>query len=330
MPESASGPWQVTGPLAGRFTVHQGESKHDRNRLGPKTGTKDMETANARLILHRTAIFAGADFRELDDAPIRTWALDTDLGQRDNNDRNAKLRHAVGRRRAAALRRLAAQPRLAGAPQVKVRAIEVEAQGAMVTGTGDAGIRNVGITLHGTYGWPVLPGSTLKGVAHAYARDVAAADEAELARLFGAPRPGSRDEAAQGPVAFIDALPGWDGVSIAEHVLTPHTRDYQGQRTAQDGRPVPPAEYFNPVPIPFLVAERGAFIVHLLGPAPQVDQVADLLKAAVDDIGVGAKTSAGYGYLTATDAADPPPEPPADTEQAPAGSPAARKKGKRR
>jgi CRISPR-associated protein Cmr6 len=119
-----------------------------------------------------------------------------------------------------------------------------------------------------------------------------------LEHIFGAPRPGVQGTAAQGSVMFYDALPGADGVTIAEHVLTPHARDYHTGHGTQDQRP-PPAEYLNPVPIPFLAIEKGTFVVHLLALQADTNEVADLVTAAVGDIGVGAKTAAGYGYLIA-------------------------------
>jgi CRISPR-associated protein Cmr6 len=278
------------------------------------------ERANARLILHRTAVLkvrtddTGAQhIGDLDDTPIRIWAIRTDLGQRHQ----AKLRAALAQRRAAALADLAA------ATGMERRTIRVEPQGALITGTATGGIRDVGIELDGTYGWPVLPASTLKGVTHAKAVETGTA--VAQAHLFGFPRPAkpassedsTDDETAQesrgesggsnqpqtapGSVWFFDALPGPDGVTVAEHVLTPHTRDYRTGRTDSRGKRLPPAEYVNPVPIPFLVVETGTFTVHLLGPAQDVTAAAELLSAAVNDLGVGAKTSAGYGYLTAHD-----------------------------
>lgn len=291
--------WQVTGPLSGRVVVTDEDGRPRLRRSGhaaardTRTG---LETANARLILHRTAVFETTavppayreQFTDLDDAPVRTWAVDTDLGQAQTSD----LRRAVIGRRHAAL------AVLAEVTGMQVVTIEFEPEGALITGTGAGGIRDVGIELHGTYGWPVLTASTIKGVAHAYARDVRAMPSTALEHFFGAPRPGVPGTAAQGSVMFYDALPGADGVTIAEHVLTPHARDYHTGHGTQDQRP-PPAEYLNPVPIPFLAIEKGTFVVHLLALQADTNEVADLVTAAVGDIGVGAKTAAGYGYLIA-------------------------------
>jgi CRISPR type III-B/RAMP module RAMP protein Cmr6 len=323
VPEDTAASWQVVGPLSRSFTVTDTDDEPPRFR---RARQKDRAKAaayevNARLILHRTALIVvghqtgaeGPQLGDLDDGPIRAWAVESNLGQ----DRQKELRAKVAAWHARALESLAA------ATGAAVLCVDIEPQGAMVTGTGAGGIRNVGIELHGTHGWPVIPASTLKGAAAAHARDTAA--RPDIVRIFGAPRPGDdtggqdqhapavRDgdetaevsggkpepTAAPGSVRFFDALPGPDGVTVVEHVLTPHARDYHtGPATADDQRPAP-AEYRNPVPIPFLAIEGGRFTMYLLGPEADVRAAAQLLADAVDDLGVGAKTSAGYGYFDA-------------------------------
>jgi CRISPR type III-B/RAMP module RAMP protein Cmr6 len=308
--------WQLVGPLSGRLTVTDEDGLPRLRRPGPQpAGSRTgAESANARLILHRTAVFKVASdlgaprFGDLDDRPIRTWAVETGLGQKHTAD----LRAALAARRAKAVESLAVPMNAA------VRAVELTPQGALITGTGSGGIRDVGIELHGTYGWPVIPATALKGVADAYARDSDTVSATVRARIFGAPRAGGEPDAAQedtdvdsdasastkatpGSVRFLDALPGPAGVAVAEHVLTPHARDYHTGHDAmgRDQRP-PPAEYVNPVPIPFLAVQGGTFTAYLVGPEPDVGTAAELLAVAVDDIGAGAKTSAGYGYLDAS------------------------------
>lgn len=291
--------WRVIGPLHGRLVVSDEDGRprfrrRDQREDDPRTAANK---ANARLILHRTAVAAiltsestgSQQMTGLDDRPARNWAVETGLGQQRGDDLAAHI---------AARRRIALQS-LAAARNMRVLAVEIEPQGAFVTGTAEGGIRNVGIELHGTYGWPTIPASTLKGAAAAYALDTAEPDV--LDRIFGRPRPGQdnddTDQAAKpGSVLFFDALPGKEGVTVAEHVLTPHVRDYH--MTDSDGSRKAPAEYLNPVPIPFLVVDGGTFTSHLLGPEREARVAAELLIRAMDDIGVGAKTSAGYGYLS--------------------------------
>ncbi len=318
--------WQVVGPLNGKLIVtdEDGKPRFRRDSKASKGPRTVAAEANPLLILHRTAVarfrtdtYTGEQrLEDLDDTPIRIWAVDTNLGQKHSTDpqkRKEDLDRQLAARRARALNLLADDE------NHQVMVVKIEPQAALITGTATGGIRNVGIELHGTHGWPVIPASGLKGVTVAYAQDVATQEEIE--RIFGSPRPGRRPEgdtessaevggdgepdaaadeqpSKPGSVLFFDAMPGSAGISVAEHDLTPHARDYHTGTDSAGKRP-PPAEYVNPVPIPFLVVDGGAFIAHLVGPAEDVTRAAELLCAALDDIGAGAKTSSGYGYLTA-------------------------------
>lgn len=278
MPETMT----VIGALAGQ-----------RTRDGLKEPGKAPKDANALLMLHRSAVLTvGSDGKiKLDDEWVRSWACAARLGQDPPDDLPAR----IAARRLAALRALTADGR------ASVVTIIARPMGAVVTGTGAGGIRNVGIELHGTYGWPVLPGTTLKGVARSFARDEELAGQAAAA-VFGAP-PGDDEPSRAGAVTFLDTLPGPGGVTVAEHVLTPHARGYQlngddtDEETGGNEAPRPPAEYINPVPVPFLVLTDGVFHLHLVGPQPEVGTAAELLAAALNDIGLGAKTTRGYGYF---------------------------------
>jgi CRISPR-associated protein Cmr6 len=263
-----------------------------RQASGREPDDARYATANALLILHRSAVLSvGEDGKvKLDDDWIRSWARATWLGQKPASATQDTLADKVAARRLAALRALCSDGR------TSLVTVTAEPEAALVTGTGAGGIRDVGIALHGTYGWPVLPGSTLKGVAHAFARDEADTPAEEIAAVFGAP-PHADTPARAGTVIFLDALPGPGRVEVAEHVLTPHARGYRQDPDDVDTEPKPPAEYINPVPVPFLVLSRGTFPIHLLGPEPEVGKAAELLAEALSEIGLGAKTTSGYGYF---------------------------------
>ncbi|MEU4827764.1 type III-B CRISPR module RAMP protein Cmr6 [Actinomadura sp. NPDC023710] len=281
----------LTGPIGLRHPGRAGVGELWRGAKGK------LSTANARLVLLRTAYltYANEEF-ELDDGPVHRWAVETNLGQGprvgtrpppgNTPSESAKLLAAVTRRRAAALAALED-----GA--TAVRTLGLAAESAVVTGTGAGGVRDVGIELHGTYGWPILPGSTLKGVAREWARQFGF-PAARISEIFGAAP--EAEDSVRGRVAFFDALPWRYGVQVTSQVLTPHTRGY---RSAAGDGPEPPGEHVNPVPIPFLGVERGWFVTHLAGPADLVGQAAELLAEAVGELGVGAKTASGYGYFTA-------------------------------
>lgn len=182
-------------------------------------------------------------------------------------------------------------------------------RGRVVIGLGGESVLETAVTLHRSYGLPYIPGSALKGLAAAYARqrldaawekpgkqfDPQAKDDKGNQRdptayevLFGA-------TSTAGYVTFHDAL--WDGEggrggrSLFPDVLTVHHQAYYNQ-----GGQVPPADWDSPVPIPFLSAS-GRFLIALSGPAEWRARAFDILGRALDELGIGAKTSSGYGHM---------------------------------
>lgn len=306
----------VLGPLAAAADVTaRGEGQETYELRGRHAATEGLKTANA-LVLFRRCPAVDEHGNLSDDAALR-WGSDTNLGQGprgrpaagDDTGDPAALRGAVRRRRQAAMRTL----RDSGHAVVELR-LRVKGSPVLV-GAGDAGIRDVGIALHGTYGWPVVPGSALKGAARAWARGEGARSENnrdgwsgdDRGVTFGwipdkAGRAGdggsdARGGGSVGAVTFLEALPSPEGVTVGLDVLTPHAGPYYGD----DTKTTPPAEYWNPVPVPFLSVCGGEWVTHVVVDTgavggPSTDEVATLLEEAVDELGVGAKTAAGYGY----------------------------------
>lgn len=174
---------------------------------------------------------------------------------------------------------------------VKPRPITVN--GRLAIGLGRASVIETGLTLHHTYGVPIIPGSALKGLASTYADQYLAntvwrkGGKAHNA-LFGTVN-------RAGVVTFFDALPetGKGNWKIHPDVITVHHPDYY------QGKSTPPADWDSPTPIPFL-AITGTFLV-ALQPAPGAEgweEVAyGILGQAMAKLGVGAKTSSGYGRM---------------------------------
>ena len=183
------------------------------------------------------------------------------------------------------------------------------AAGRVLVGHGNASPTGVGLTLHHTWGVPVIPGSALKGVLAGYVRAVfdASAVEEPCRRLFGTPGDeGTRREASAGEVIFHDALwvsqrkGGEAGAAmLARDVLTVHQKDWYG------GKPGWPNDYDAPNPVAFLTVRPGSrFLVALsLAPGAGTDGArllrwtAERLGEALKHWGVGGKTAAGYGRL---------------------------------
>lgn len=169
---------------------------------------------------------------------------------------------------------------------------EAAVQGRLAVGLGDESVIETAITLHHTYGMPYIPGSALKGLAASFARqhlaDAAWQQNGDAYKILF----GTTEEA--GFLTFFDALyvpgSGFAGRAVYPDVITVHHPDYY-----QQGRT--PADWDNPTPIPFMSA-NGRYLIALTGPLKWVNAGFRILQLALVDVGVGAKTSSGYGRLS--------------------------------
>jgi CRISPR-associated protein Cmr6 len=190
--------------------------------------------------------------------------------------------------------------------------------GRLIVGLGSENVLETGLRLHHTYGVPIIPGSALKGLASHYCDEIwgqrhlgdnAPQDNKRFRRkrpadelegdyhrlLFGTTEDG-------GVITFHDA---WivpeslaDG-ALRLDVMTPHHPKWQTNEA-------PPTDFDSPVPVTFL-SVAGTFDVRISwsGPAhtpPEkakgwTDFAMEILREALAEWGVGAKTSSGYGRL---------------------------------
>jgi CRISPR-associated protein Cmr6 len=161
----------------------------------------------------------------------------------------------------------------------------------VVIGTGNHALLEVGITLHRVYGIPFVPASALKGVTRLYAEAVLEIEATESERLFGR---GGEEEARRGELIFLDGVPVTPP-QIERDILNPHYAAYYG-----GGDNVPPADYLSPRPVFFLaVGRESSFsfgVASARGDQAVAAKAAGWLQCALTELGVGAKTAAGYGY----------------------------------
>ena len=175
---------------------------------------------------------------------------------------------------------------------------EAEVSGRLAVNLGSEAVLETSIALHRTYGVPYIPGSALKGLAAHYVlhyQDGATwGRESEAFKtLFG-------DTTSAGFVTFYDALyvPGTGKGLVPDVITVHHPEYYQGTKPEYlKGQEAPPADWDNPIPIPFITA-TGKFLIALSGPDEWVQKAFDILGYALEREGVGAKTSSGYGRLT--------------------------------
>jgi CRISPR-associated protein Cmr6 len=191
----------------------------------------------------------------------------------------------------------------------------LQAAAPIAIGLGNASPLEIGITVHHTYGMPIIPGSALKGLCRRGARLLVKEGKLQQSAfdyLFGT---GGKADAAAGAVVFYDAW--YDPSSVKgkpfhRDVITVHHPQYYGSR----GK-IPPTDFDDPNPVPFLVVKPGAqFFFALAATSKEWAEFAQkLLVWCLANLGVGAKTNAGYGYF-AIGASTARPAQQADTSQA--------------
>ncbi len=160
------------------------------------------------------------------------------------------------------------------------------AESRFVTGLGRSHPVENGFAWHPTLGTPYLPGSSVKGMARAWAtQDGGPGSNPEpVNRLFGEP-------GRAGEVCFLDAIPT-EPVQLEADVMTPH---YAGW-TRED----PPGDWCSPTPIPFLVtAAHTSFLFSVMPRCAtakaDTETAMKWIREALEWAGAGAKTAVGYG-----------------------------------
>ncbi len=170
-----------------------------------------------------------------------------------------------------------------------VQKFTLRAASRVIVGLGAESVLETSIRLHRIYGFPIIPGSALKGLARAYAKLIEGRGESDpvLADIFGQGPPKSQ----AGKVLFLDAVPADPAnLTLELDVMNPHYAPYyQGTK--------PPADYHNPVPVFFLtIGPESEFLFALTSREENlVAQAKGWLENALQKMGIGAKTSAGYG-----------------------------------
>lgn len=170
-----------------------------------------------------------------------------------------------------------------------------------------------GFQWHPTLGVPYLPGAAVKGLVRAWleswADDADKPDAATLRAWFGSedkdPR-NCKDGFLTGGFVFFDALP-LDRPTLAADIMTPHMGKWyeQGGEAQRDPAKATPADWHDPVPVPFLVAS-GLTLLFAIAPrtsahADDLPRLLEALEFALDWLGVGAKTAVGYGHFVKND-----------------------------
>jgi len=157
----------------------------------------------------------------------------------------------------------------------------------LLVGMSALNVFETGITLHPWYGFPYIPGSSIKGALLHYCNDYEAggADPA----IFG-------NKKKQGGVIFCDAWPAsWSNQQLmTRDIMTPHYGKYYGNNGL-------PADNDSPNPITILAVKEGVKFRFCLRAkdcsCDLLHKAIALLKRSLTTVGVGAKTGSSYGYF---------------------------------
>lgn len=204
--------------------------------------------------------------------------------------------------RDALARRLAGQRRVGqtGDGPALLR-IEARTSGRLLVGGGSGRPTELSLGLDWITSAPRIPGSALKGLTRAVAEALGRAEGwdprdpvGDFAHCFGYVASEDDERSRAGGVLFLDALPRDGTFALALDVLTPHAGPwYRGEVDA-------PVDWLSPVPSTFLTVVDTTFVFDLLFEPCALraaERVAGLLQRGLQDLGVGGKTAAGYGYF---------------------------------
>ncbi len=187
--------------------------------------------------------------------------------------------------------------------------IDLTTQGRLIVGLGSENVIETGIRLHHTYGMPIIPGSALKGLAAHFCDQVwgPAEEGFRKGRIYHQLLFGTTDDS--GCITFHDAwLTPKSPEPLRLDVMTPHHPKWL------DGS-VAPTDFDSPIPIPFL-SVTGDFRVAVSWHGPTSNKAKNwsnlalsLLRDALEEWGIGGKTTSGYGRLILPPPPPPPPPP---------------------
>lgn len=178
----------------------------------------------------------------------------------------------------------------------------------LAIGLGGAHPTENSLTFDHLLGVPYLPGSSIKGACRAWSEievDGSRIDADRVQSLFGsAPRSGSQTAKAAergGVLQFLAAHPR-RRPDLAVEIVNNHHMKYYGASASHRAKAewtIEPLDIESPNPVFFLVIEAQVpFEFHVLATDGEIstrDEGLKILEDALKFIGIGAKTSVGYG-----------------------------------
>ncbi len=196
-----------------------------------------------------------------------------------------------------------------------IEEIELSIDWRLVQGLGGSSVHETSMSLHHIYGIPFISSSSLKGVVRSHiisnvylplANTVKEKDRGVEAEKLALQNPHFvkwfGDVGQRGALVFFDAFP-LEKPSLEVDIMNPHYGPYYSDPSTK----TPPADYHNPIPIPFLTISKTKFsiVFGAIDKRTLMDQIdnksaENWFRSALTTHGIGAKTAVGYGYLKTT------------------------------
>ncbi len=198
---------------------------------------------------------------------------------------------------------------LAGAQWLAVQTLTRACVGLALPAT----IENSGISLHHTYGFPIFPGSSLKGLARHFLLEefeaVAAGPDGQPLNKASAKKTAERLWGSTDRSGIFDIADAWPAEPVewfAVDVITPHHKEYYGRKAGKL-----PDDTLKLNPLHFLCIKEGIrFSVPIMPKTPATTDadlafVKRVLGMVLREWGVGGRTGPGYGLCRTVDDIEP-------------------------
>lgn len=190
-----------------------------------------------------------------------------------------------------------------------IKIFKMNADSLFIHGIGASHVRENSLTIHPVYGIPYIPGSSVKGIVRRWYIDAllegkeARIKEDAFESAIGRSMFGTGD--AQGIVQFYDILM-YEGLKLRTDIVTPHFMKYYSKESE-------PVDSLEPVPNKFyavqiisanllVTVDKNKLAQLSSEVALTEDQFISLttkwVQAALQELGVGGKTSSGYGRFS--------------------------------
>lgn len=162
--------------------------------------------------------------------------------------------------------------------------LKMESTSRTLLGIGyDHPIEN-GFQFHHTLGVPFIRGTSLKGALKSFIR--------EWTEDSNFDSNSDNEPPTIDPFIITDAIP--DKCEMEAEIITPHYANYYGSEKMD----VWPGDWESPTPIPFLALPQNLTFTFGIIPRNEdinIEFLVEKLEEALEIIGIGAKTSSGYG-----------------------------------